>query len=118
MDFTVEQLDQGIKKISLRGRMDITVTDQMALRLSKEISIEKMNVIVDLTMLDFLASLGIGILVKNYKVLKLRGGNMVFLNPQNVVELVLKTTQVDTLIPICHDLKEARKRVLHPNPKE
>jgi len=112
MDIAIERLDSGIKKISLRGRMDIEGTNQIDLRLSAETSVERASVVVDLTEVEFMASVGIGALVRSYKALKLRGGRMVLLNPQKVVELVLDRTLVNTLIPICYDLKTACEQVL------
>ena len=112
VDFSVERLDSGIKKITLRGKMDIEGTNQIDLRLSAETSVEQSNVVVDLTEVDFMASVGIGVLVRSYKTLKLRGGKMVLLNPQKVVELVLDRTLVTTLIPVCYDLKTACEQVL------
>jgi anti-anti-sigma factor len=117
MDMTVERLDSGIKRISLRGRMDIEGTHQIDLRLAAETSVEKANVVVDLSDVDFMASVGIGILVRSYKTLKLRGGKMVLLNPQKVVELVLDRTLVNTLIPIFYDLKTACEQVLPEQPE-
>ena len=112
MEFAIERLDNGIKKITLRGRMDIDGTNQIDLRLSAETSMERANVVVDLSEVDFMASVGIGVLVRSYKALKLRGGKMVFLNPQKVVEMVLDRTLVNTLIPVYYDLKTACEKVL------
>ena len=116
MEFTVERLDNGIKKLILRGKMDIDGTNQIDLRLSAETSVERANVVVDLSDVDFMASVGIGVLVRSYKALKLRGGKMVLLNPQKVVELVLDRTLVNTLIPVCYDLKTACELVLQSTP--
>jgi len=116
MDMTVERLDSGIKKISLHGRMDIEGTNQIDLRLSAETSMEKANVVVDLSDVDFMASVGIGVIVRSYKSLKLRGGRMVLFNPQKVVELVLDRTLVNTLIPIFYDLKTACEQVILDRP--
>jgi anti-sigma B factor antagonist len=116
LEFAVERLDNGIKKITLRGKMDIDGTNQIDLRLSAETSVEKANVVVDLSDVDFMASVGIGVLVRSYKALKLRGGKMVILNPQKVVELVLERTLVNTLIPICYDLKTACEQVMQSTP--
>jgi anti-sigma B factor antagonist len=112
VEFAVERLDNGIKKITLRGKMDIDGTNQIDFRLSAETSVERANVVVDLSEVDFMASVGIGVLVRSYKALKLRGGKMVFLNPQKVVELVLDRTLVNTLIPVYYDLKTACEQVL------
>lgn len=117
MQLTIEHLDNGVKKLALKGRMDIEGTDQISLRLATETSLERANVIVDLSELEFMASVGIGNLVRSYKTLKLRGGNMVFLNPQKVVELVIEHTQVHTLIPIYHDLAAACEAVLQRAPR-
>ena len=112
MNMTVERLDSGIKKITLRGRMDIEGTNQIDCRLSAETSVEKASVIVDLSEVDFMASVGIGVLVRSCKTLKLCGGKMVLLNPQKVVELVLDRTLVNTLIPVYYDLKTACEQVI------
>jgi anti-sigma B factor antagonist len=113
MELTVEYLDNAIKRVSLYGRMDIDGTDQIAVRMSAEISVAKANVIVDLSQLEFMASLGIGVLAQCFKASKLRGGKMVLLNPTKVVELVLERTLVSTYIPIFFDLQEAREHLLH-----
>lgn len=118
MEFIVERLDHDIKKISLRGKMDIDGTNEIDLAFSTQTSIEKANVIVDLSELEFMASVGIGILLRSHKALKLRGGNMVLLNPQKIVELVLDRTHVNTLIPIYYDLSMACEQVLKAAPKQ
>jgi anti-sigma B factor antagonist len=112
LEFAVERLENGIKKIILRGKMDIDGTNQIDLRLSAETSVERAYVVVDLSEVDFMASVGIGVLVRSYKALKLRGGKMVFLNPQKVVALVLDRTLVNTLIGVYYDLKTACEQVL------
>ena len=112
MEFTVERLGNGIKKINLKGKMDIEGTDQIAVRMTAETSMEKANVVVDLSELEFMASVGIGMLVQSYKALKLRGGNMVVLNPHEIVEFTLTSTRVNTFFPIYHDLKKACEHLL------
>ncbi|HMK37909.1 MAG TPA: STAS domain-containing protein [Bacteroidota bacterium] len=112
MDIAIHWLESGIKMITLRGRMDIEGTNQIDIRLSAETSTERASVVVDLSEVDFMASVGIGVLVRSYKTLKLRGGKMVLLNPRKVVELVLDRTLVNTLIPICYDLKTACEQVI------
>jgi anti-anti-sigma factor len=118
MEIGVERLENGIKKITLRGRMDIEGTNVVDLPLSTETSTEKACIVLDLSELEFMASVGIGVLVRSYKALKLRGGKMVFLNPQRVVELVLERTLVNTLIPICYDMESASRQVLQTTPGE
>ncbi len=77
MELSVEQIQDGIKKISLRGRMDIAGTEAVDLRLAVETAAEKGFVVIDLTELDFLASVGIGVLIRSVTALRKRGGEAV-----------------------------------------
>ena len=112
MELTVEHLEGGLKKLNLKGRLDIEGTEKIGLSLSVETSVERSFVIMDLSQTDFMSSVGIGMLVRSAKALRLRGGNAVLFNPQPVVALVLKHTQIDTIIPVCYDLQEATQTVV------
>ncbi len=112
MEISVEQLDHGVKKISLSGRMDIDGTDKIELRLSAEAAVEKAYVVLDLSALEFMASVGIGAVVRTAKVLRLRGGNMVIAGATPVVALVLHKTGIDTIISMFPDLDSAQRAVL------
>jgi anti-sigma B factor antagonist len=96
----------GITKLLLSGSMDIEGTLAIDAQIS-EISKAKEKVIVDLSNVDFLASLGIRTLVMSAKSISTKGGNMVLLNPQAGVEKVLKSSGIDTVIPIAPDLNAA-----------
>ena len=114
MELSASQLDNGIKLIVLRGKMDIPGTEKIALKLSIETAIEKANVIIDLSDVEYMASVGIGVLLQSFKALKLRGVNMGLLNPQKIVELVLLTTKIDSIVPIYTDLGTACDGLLQP----
>ena len=61
---------------------------------------------------DYLASMGIRTLIMGAKVVQLKNGKMVLLNPSSEVEKVLSESGVDKLIPVCHDLETATKVIL------
>jgi len=107
MDMSVEYLSDGLKKINLKGRMDIEGTQAVDLRLSIETSIQKALIIVDLSLVEFMASVGLGVLVRSAKALRLRGGNIVLLSPQPVVALVLEKTRINEVISVYNDLNTA-----------
>ena len=107
MEISVEFLNDGIKKINLKGRMDIEGTQAIDLRLATETSVQKAFIVVDLSLVEFMASVGLGVLVRSAKALRLRGGNIVLLNPQPVVQLVLEKTGINEVMAIYHDLKTA-----------
>ena len=102
MKLDVADMENGITKISLSGRLDV----EGALKIDNEfteITKLKKNVLVDLSEVPFIASLGIRTLVIGAKATSNNGGKMVLLNPQPNVEQVLRTTRVDTIMPIIYD---------------
>ena len=112
MKMAVEMLDEGIKKIELSGRMDIEGTSRVETKLALASAVEKSFVIVDLSQVDYLASIGIGTLVNTAKFIKLRNGKMVFLNPRRNVALVLTKTGIDAIIPVYYSFEDAKKALL------
>ena len=113
MKMVVEMLDDGIKKIELFGCMDIDGTQEIALKLSAEAAVERSFVIVDMSHVDFMASIGIGTLVSTAHALKRRNGNMVLLNPKPVVALVLERTQVHSIVPSYQTFEEAKRALFN-----
>jgi anti-anti-sigma factor len=102
MNLNVTELENGITQIALSGRLDV----EGALKIDGEfnqIAEEKKNVLVDLSGVSFIASLGIRTLITGAKATANNGGKMVLLNPQPNVERVLRTSRVDTVIPIIDD---------------
>ena len=67
----------------------------------------KKAVLLDLQNVSFLGSMGLRSLVAPARAIKGRGGKMVIFGPNELVEKVLKTSGVDTLIPIHHELESA-----------
>jgi anti-anti-sigma factor len=108
MELSTDQLESGILGIKLSGRMDILGTQQIDLKFSALTSTSKGQILVDLSQVTFLASIGIRTLVSNARAQKLRGGTMVLYKPSSTVEEVLKTTGIDAIIPIAHDMNAAR----------
>ena len=67
------------------------------------------SVLVDMSEVSYLASLGIRLLFAGAKSLASKGKKMVVLRPQPMVEDTLKTSGTVRLIPIVHDEDEALK---------
>jgi anti-anti-sigma factor len=108
MELVTQELDHGIVSISLTGRMDLVGTQQIDLKFTVAAAARKAPVLVDLSKVTFLASIGIRTLVNNAKAQQRRGGSMVLYQPTNIVEDVLKSTGIDAIIPITHDMDAAR----------
>ena len=102
MNLEIADLENGITQITLSGRLDV----EGALKIDGEfnaIAERQKRVLVDLSSVTFIASLGIRTLITGAKATTNNGGKMVLLDPQPNVEKVLRTSRVDTVIPIVHD---------------
>jgi anti-anti-sigma factor len=70
---------------------------------------------VDLSGLEFITSLGMGMFISCARSLQRFGARMVLLNPQALVEEALKAVGIDQGIPIVHSVEEGL-RILFPAP--
>ena len=109
--FEVDNLDNGIKRIRLGGSLDIEGTEKIELQMTTLTSTEKTFIILDLSELTLMASLGIGLIYRCLKAVRLRGGNIVIFNPQPGVSLVLERTNAHKVIAIENDFQQAREKV-------
>ncbi|MET0217457.1 MAG: STAS domain-containing protein [Burkholderiales bacterium] len=114
MDWQVQQLADGIDRVQLGGRLDSAGVEAIDARLSSLTATRAARILVDLSQVPFLASIGIRILLTNARVLRQRGGRMALLNPQSMVEEVLKVTGIESIIPIFHDLEAASAALTEP----
>jgi anti-anti-sigma factor len=108
VEVETRELETGILGIILSGKLDAAAAQQIDLKFTSVAATRKAAILVDLSKVTFLASIGIRLLVSNAKAQKLRGGSMVLYQPTELVEQVLKTTGIDEIIPIAHDMAAAR----------
>jgi anti-anti-sigma factor len=111
MKWTVVDLENGLTRLAVSGRMDIEgslAVDPVFAQVAEE----KTKVVADISNLTFLASLGLRTLVRSCKTLAAKGGNLVLLGAQPGVEKVLKTSGVNTIIPVVADMSEAEDILL------
>jgi anti-anti-sigma factor len=74
MELTTEQLTDDVQKIALSGRMDMAGTEQIDLRFATLTATRPALIVVDLSQVSFLASIGMRTLLTNAKALALRRG--------------------------------------------
>jgi anti-anti-sigma factor len=108
MDLSCTDLPDGIRRIALRGRMDIEGATGIDLRFTPLVVTGNHLVLVDLADLDFIASLGISVIVQAAKSVALRGGALVLARPRPSVKQVLTSTRIGERIPVFDDEDEAR----------
>jgi anti-sigma B factor antagonist len=99
-----------LRKIVILGRLDIMGAESVADELEKLAAAPKKGVVVDVSKLKFLASLGIRALVKSAKAVEQRGGRMVLVVGNNAqVVMSLEATGVNDLIPMFKSTGEAER---------
>jgi anti-anti-sigma factor len=106
MAISTEELTGGITRVILEGRLDIEGAAAVDLRMNV-IAGTKKAVLVDLQKVSFLGSMGLRTLIAPARAIKGRGGKIVLFGPNESVEKVLKSSGVDTLIPIHHEFDTA-----------
>jgi anti-anti-sigma factor len=102
MQLTVEDLEGGVTRVILDGRLDIAGTGTIDLRFNT-IAGSRRSLVVDLSRVSFLASMGIRLLLTGAKAVQSKGGKMVLLSPGPEVEKALTMAGIDTVIPIYRD---------------
>jgi anti-sigma B factor antagonist len=106
MEMEVEDLIDGVTMVTLCGRLDMTGAGVIDLKFSA-VAGSKRSIVVDMSAVEFLASLGIRVLVMGAKAVRNKGGRLVLLSPQDDVKLVLTTAGIDEIIPIMSDRADA-----------
>jgi len=114
MEMQFSNLDNEIRMIKLAGKFDIVGTGEIETKFTGYCSGDKVRVIVDLSEVSFLASIGIRLLMLTAKSVNKRGGKMVILNPIPDVKNVLEVTGIPAIIPIYSSFESAETILTAP----
>ena len=107
MRLEYRELDHGIRLIKLQGTLDIHGVARVEVEFVRRCAGENVCVLVDLSKVNYISSIGIPLLINSAKAVARNGGKMVLLSPQNNVETILELTGIPLIIPIQHDLDAA-----------
>lgn len=112
-----EEVAPGVTKVNLRGRLDAAGARAIEGPFSA-LARTQYDLLVDLSRVTFIASLGLRVMIAGCRALAKHGGRMGFLRPDTAVEAVLISSGTDTLIPVFGDLSEAIRGVCGTNPDD
>ena len=112
MELQYHELDNNIRLIKLNGKLDITGTGQIETKLAGYCGGENARILLDLSDVEFLASIGIRLLTLTAKSVATRGGKMVLLNPTPDVYHVLDVTGIPAIIPVYSNYESAETILL------
>jgi anti-anti-sigma factor len=110
MSISHTDVGDDLRKIVILGRLDLPGTESVAGELERLAAAPKKGVVVDVSSLKFLASLGIRALLKSAKAVEERGGRMVLVVGNNSqVVMSLEATGVSDLLPMFKSNGEAER---------
>src|SRR5438093_7979245 len=111
LEMRYEDLEPNIAKVNLFGRLDIAGVQDIELKFTVYTSGRRKPVIVDLSEVSLITSMGLGMLITNAKTLQAQGIPFIILSPQPNVEKVLLMSGLQDLLPIEKDLRSALDRI-------
>jgi anti-anti-sigma factor len=112
MELKITKLENGILLAVLTGRLDLQGTLAIENPFTFNAASSDQHVLVDMSGIDFVASIGMRMLVKNAKAIDSRGFKMGLVSPQPLVAEAMLISAIDTIIPIYDDLESATADLL------
>jgi anti-sigma B factor antagonist len=107
-------LDDRITHLAIVGQLDVAGLHAIDVKFHGYTAARRRPTLVDISGLDFVTSLGMGMFVSCARSLQRHRAKMVLLNPQPAVEEALKAVGIDEGIPIVRSVEEGH-RVLFPS---
>jgi anti-anti-sigma factor len=99
----------GIVEVKLSGRLDLDGSQAISDKFAFATTTRKANVVVDLSDVAFIASIGIRLLLTSARAQATRGGKLILAAAQPTVLKVLEVAGIDQLIGIATDVASARR---------
>lgn len=112
MELHYSELENHIRLIKLIGKMDILGVEAIETQFTGYCAGDHPRVVVDLSEVEFLASIGIRLLTLSAKSISSRGGQMALVNPSPDVRSVLEITGIPSVIPTYDGLETAEAALL------
>lgn len=105
--FTVIESAETFTHVQIIGPLDLLGVGAIDLKLTAATASRRKHTIIDLTEVPFMASLGMGLLVQVARALTAREQRLILLAPNATVASAIKTSRLDTMMPIAESLEAA-----------
>jgi anti-anti-sigma factor len=106
MEILVSQFGDAAKKVALVGKLDIDGAAAIESRLA-DLARSKGNIVIDMSKVAFIASIGLRHLVMTAKAVTRNAGKMLLLDPNPLVTEVLQVSGLQGILPIVRSEQEA-----------
>ena len=107
MQLSIIERSDELTQITLSGRLDAVGVDKVGIRFQAATASRGKPTIIDMSDVDFIASLGLGMLLSAARSLHGRGARAVIVNPKPFVMKVLETAHMPAVIPVVSTVSEA-----------
>jgi anti-anti-sigma factor len=104
MRLQYSDIDSDTRLIKLSGTLDFYGVQDVEVEFVRLCVGENICVLVDLSKVNYISSIGIPLLVNSAKSIARQGGKMALLHPQKAVENVLELTGIPLVIPIYENM--------------
>ena len=111
MEMTVTKMEGPASQVALVGRLDTIGVDAIETRFNAAVVAAGGPVLVDLSQVSFVSSMGLRVLFTAAKAMRGRQQRMLLLVPGGPVREVLETAAVDSMIPMFAERDEALKHL-------
>lgn len=106
MPFEVREVSAGVAKVVLSGRLDFANAQAIDGPLN-EVAAANRSMIIDLSGVEFMASLGLRTLIKCAKTINRKQGRLALLSPRPVVAEIIQISGIEDMIPVFRSEAEA-----------
>ena len=108
MKLQISELEHGIRLITLQGKLDSNGVYNVEVDFIRHCGVDGTHVLVDLSKVSYISSVGIPMLIHDAKLVMERGRKLALLNPNRNVLEVLEIVGASHIIPVFYDLKDAK----------
>ena len=103
MNLVVDELNPNTRCVRLSGRLDLKGSGEIDLRFTSLTATDAKDILVDMSGVDFLASIGMRMLLTCAKAKSARGAQMALFGMQPMVKEALDTAGISSLMPTFAD---------------
>lgn len=107
MNIEINEVGENLRKVTLKGRLDTPGVLAIEPRFVTGIVPGGKNAIVDISQVDFIASMGIRMFIAVARNMKDRHAKLALYAPQPNVDELLESAAFRQLVPVCADAQEA-----------
>jgi anti-sigma B factor antagonist len=117
VDIEVSAIGDKLVKVKITGRLDAQGVDRVETRLLASLVPKANNAIIDVSQVDYVASLAIRMFMSAAKSLRQRQAVLAMYGATEEVNKVFEIVSLQTIIPVCSTEAEALAAVSSPLPR-